>query len=223
MVKIIGQIDNFLLKAEKKQYVQPQKGEKIPKGVLIQEGPRRGKFYTPKRKFSVIDFKKIKLQKLMDSWDTEIKSFGDIPERLSRRMKVSKSLLGSFNIDYLENFAEHLDTIFAAYNNKVVGGIVGIGNFQSPNEYHLSYLFTSPENIKGEKLQGTGSFLIYKMFSWILKNKPEIENITLIPSDDACKFYQRIGFKPISRLHMDYIITKDKIEKFVESYEKEYG
>lgn len=94
------------------------------------------------------------------------------------------------NEEYIRNCRQGICPIYAAFDGERIIGIMGM----RPNKTHINLVFVKKEYHR----QGVATALFHFLLEDVLRENPELKEITLNSSPYGKPFYLHIGFIPLS-------------------------
>lgn len=94
------------------------------------------------------------------------------------------------NEEYIQNCRQGICPIYSAFDGERIIGIMGM----RPNKTHINLVFVKKEYHR----QGVATALFHFLLEDVLRENPELKEITLNSSPYGKPFYLHIGFVPLS-------------------------
>lgn len=94
------------------------------------------------------------------------------------------------NEEYIQNCRQGICPIYAAFDGERIIGIMGM----RPNKTHINLVFVKKEYHR----KGVATALFHFLLDDVLRENPELKEITLNSSPYGKPFYLHIGFVPLS-------------------------
>lgn len=94
------------------------------------------------------------------------------------------------NEEYIQNCRQGICPIYAAFDGERIIGIMGM----RPNKTHINLVFVKKEYHR----QGVATALFHFLLEDVLRENPDLKEITLNSSPYGKPFYLHIGFVPLS-------------------------